>query len=145
MVVGWGWCWWMYRLCSLALWHSELCHEQLAGWGAQGAELGRGVCWRLAVFLLGWANYMGHTTPSSLNDLRHWVPETGVIARVEGTILSPPSIQRTGHGERLQALMEIERAQTNGVWRSAAGRVMVSGTNSLSAVSYTHLTLPTKA
>ena len=132
LVVGWGWCWWMYRLCSLALWHSELCHEQLAGWGVQGAELGRGVCWRLAVFLLGWANYMGHTTPSSLNDLRHWVPETGVIARVEGTILSPPSIQRTGHGERLQVLMEIERAQTNGVWRSAAGRVMVSGTNSLS-------------
>ncbi len=132
LVVGWGWCWWMYRLCSLALWHSELCHEQLAGWGAQGAELGRGVCWRLAVFLLGWANYMGHTTPSSLNDLRHWVPETGVIARVEGTILSSPSIQRTGHGERLQVLMEIQRAQTNGVWRSAAGRVMVSGTNSLS-------------
>ena len=108
-----------------------MCHEQLAGWGAQGA----GGAWSLLAiggFLLGWANYMGHTTPSSLNDLRHWVPETGVIARVEGTILSPPSIQRTGHGERLQVLMEIERAQTNGVWRSAAGRVMVSGTNSLS-------------
>ena len=132
LVLGWGWCRWMHRLCSLALWHSEWYHEQLAGWGAQGAEIGRGICWRLAIFFLGWANYMGHVTPASMSDLRHWVPDAGAIVRVEGTILSPPRIQRTGHGERLQVLMEIERAQTNGVWRPAAGRVMVAGTNSLS-------------
>lgn len=132
LVLGWGWCRWMHRLCSLALWHSEWYHEQLAGWGVQGAEIGRGICWRLAIFFLGWANYMGHVTPASMSDLRHWVPDAGAIVRVEGTILSPPRIQRTGHGERLQVLMEIERAQTNGVWRPAAGRVMVSGTNSLS-------------
>ena len=66
VVVGWAWCWWMHRLFSLALWQRELCHENLAGWGAQGAELGRGICWRLGIFLLGWANYAGQTTPLSL-------------------------------------------------------------------------------
>ena len=68
-------------------------------WGVESVGDWRFSCWG--------GRYMGHTTPSSLNDLRHWVPETGVIARVEGTILSSPSIQRTGHGERLQVLMEI--------------------------------------
>jgi len=131
VVVGWAWCWWMHRLFSMALWQRELCHENLAGWGAQGTELGRGICWRLGIFLLGWANYAGQTTPSSPNDLRHWVPDAGAIARVEGTVLSVPRIQRTTSGTRLQVLMELERAQTNGVWRAAVGRVMVLGTNSL--------------
>ena len=131
VVVGWAWCWWMHLLFSLALWQRELCHENLAGWGAQGAELGRGICWRLGIFLLGWANYAGQTTPSSPNDLRHWVPDAGAIARVEGTVLSVPRIQKTTSGTRLQVSMELERAQTNGVWRAAVGRVMVLGTNSL--------------
>ena len=48
--------------------------------GSAGAELGRGICWRLGIFLLGWANYAGQTTPSSPNDLRHWVPDAGAIA-----------------------------------------------------------------
>ena len=99
--------------------------------GSAGAELGRGICWRLGIFLLGWANYAGQTTPSSPNDLRHWVPDAGAIARAEGTVLSVPRIQRTTSGTRLQVSVELERAQTNGVWRAAVGRVMVLGTNSL--------------
>ena len=93
--------------------------------------MGRGICWRLGIFLLGWANYAGQTTPSSPNDLRHWVPDAGAIARMEGTVLSVPRIQRTTSGTRLQVSVELERAHTNGVWRAAVGRVMVLGTNSL--------------
>ena len=94
-------------------------------------EIARVVFLVAIVILMGWFNYVRHTSIISPYDFRRTIPEKGVIAVVRGEIATPPKTQRVGTRQRVQLSVDVSSIRLGEAWEVGYGRVVVITTNKL--------------